>query len=927
MPQSTNQTTEHSRRHPSPDAQRVTLFERVDKPDNIRDTPTVDELLSAFKSGTYADAIADLRAEPDKEKRKAIKRGMLPAVTFSGTFGRRSSDALGVHSGFVCLDFDDVEDPAEMRDRLTAESRHVRAAFVSPSSTGVKALVPILVVDADTGEERLPLDDAEHKQAWSAVAARFPLATLDSGCKDVSRLCYVSHDPELAENESAVPVSHVLRSPERERHSTNAQTPNDYRPSGVTRDDPWPPPTVREMLRRVRMDRPPYDEWVKLIAATLDAVQGDHTTAAALLRERWPEESEGEYEAKLRAPLGKVTRGTLFMYAEQGGFRFDGGRAAHDRSASAVRPESPPLSVYGEEGDAPAGSEDGGSGEHLGQSEPRDAAPLLTGAPSIPAAVYDRLPRLFAAGCSHFSTWYERDVFLTGMLGTLSAALPHVRFHYDRTYHSPHLMLFVIAEAGRGKGAMSHAFKLLEPIADAKAERTKDNRAVWEAKRRAYEKKGASELVEAPGAEPGELLIIAGADTTLPALVQALAANPEGLLTAATEADQVSGAMRKEHGGFSPLWRAAFHHERYTKTTKSEGTVSVAAPRLAVCVSGTEAQFLPLVESVENGLFSRFGVYRFRAPLAYRSRLHASRNNDFDDFLTDTSGHVQHVYNALERRSEPLYIDVPPDLWEDVVDAGFQALFDRLFTGAGRAPEGFAANVFRGAVTAFRIASILTVYRLAESGADLSRAASVEADRESVEAGTALALVYVEHAMRQALHLTPALGKLPNMEGAGRMTGEQLDFLAALPETFTTGDALALVQPERSPSARSVERWLSKWTDPGGPLRRRGQGAYEKRATETRGGSGGTGGFLLGVAETHDLSRQPPVAEVAEPPRTAKPPPNRQLQVADENGLYGSVKPQTAKPPLPPQGDGLPAASVFIPDGFEDNGGDFFNLD
>ena len=336
-------------------AARVTMFKRANRPDDVLGVLPVVDVLGSIRDGKYAKAIAALRAEPDAGKRKAIKLGRLPAITFSGTFERRSNDAFDVHSGFVCLDFDDVEDPAEMRDRLTDESRHIRAAFVSPSGTGVKVLVPVLVVDADTGEERLPLSDAEHKQVWSAVAARFPLASLDSGCKDVSRLCYVSHDPELAENEDAAPVSHVLRSPERERQSTHNPTPNDYRPSGVTRDDPWAPPTVREMLRSVPMDRPPYDEWVKLIAATLDAVDGDRTTAAALLRERWPEESEGEYEAKLRAPLGKVTRGTLFMYADQGGFRFDGGRGADARSsgAAAVRPESPPLSAYEREDDPP----------------------------------------------------------------------------------------------------------------------------------------------------------------------------------------------------------------------------------------------------------------------------------------------------------------------------------------------------------------------------------------------------------------------------------------------------------------------------------------------------------------------------------------------------------------------------------------------
>ena len=46
-------------------------------------------------------------------------------------------------------------------------------------------------------------------------------------------------------------------------------------------DEAWSEGDVREMLRCVRMDRPPYDEWVRLIAATCDALGGDEAAAAA----------------------------------------------------------------------------------------------------------------------------------------------------------------------------------------------------------------------------------------------------------------------------------------------------------------------------------------------------------------------------------------------------------------------------------------------------------------------------------------------------------------------------------------------------------------------------------------------------------------------------------------------------------------------
>jgi hypothetical protein len=104
-------------------------------------------------------------------------------------------------------------------------------------------------------------------------------------------------------------------------------------------EEAWSEGDVREMLRCVRVDRPPYDEWVRLIAATCDALGGDEGAAARALMGRWPEEKEGEYAAKLRSRLGEVSRGTLLRAARAGGFRFAREReAARER----IKPLVPP---------------------------------------------------------------------------------------------------------------------------------------------------------------------------------------------------------------------------------------------------------------------------------------------------------------------------------------------------------------------------------------------------------------------------------------------------------------------------------------------------------------------------------------------------------------------------------------------------------
>ena len=109
------------------------------------------------------------------------------------------------------------------------------------------------------------------------------------------------------------------------------------RPSG----EAWSEGDVREMLRCIRMDRPNYDEWVRLIAATCDALGGDERAAARLLMGRWPEEKQGEYAAKLRSRLGEVSRGTLLREARSGGFRFEREREAERKRLEPLAPPPP----------------------------------------------------------------------------------------------------------------------------------------------------------------------------------------------------------------------------------------------------------------------------------------------------------------------------------------------------------------------------------------------------------------------------------------------------------------------------------------------------------------------------------------------------------------------------------------------------------
>jgi hypothetical protein len=173
---------------------------RVSTVKSARQTETSEYCLDDIRGwivegkGDFAKKIKMIRATSDEEKQVELKL-TLPGVMFSGTFHRRSSKELIQHSGLICMDFDDVEHPAETIDNMRFDP-HLALAFVSPRANGVKAVFCIP-------------DDGNHGNAFETVrdycATMYELQA-DEACKDVSRLCFLSVDPEAHYAPDALPL-------------------------------------------------------------------------------------------------------------------------------------------------------------------------------------------------------------------------------------------------------------------------------------------------------------------------------------------------------------------------------------------------------------------------------------------------------------------------------------------------------------------------------------------------------------------------------------------------------------------------------------------------------------------------------------------------------------------------------------------------
>lgn len=163
-------------------------------------SPTIMQVLENITTLTGADfpEIKQIREAENKDLKAKLKR-TLPAVTFSGLFeNSHKASELIKHSGFICIDIDSVDhangqsfDTQEMKTYLS-KIDVVYFACLSVGGRGLMALVPI----------RYP---ERHKDHFKQMQSDFQAIgiKIDVACSDVSRLRFITFDPEPVWKETA----------------------------------------------------------------------------------------------------------------------------------------------------------------------------------------------------------------------------------------------------------------------------------------------------------------------------------------------------------------------------------------------------------------------------------------------------------------------------------------------------------------------------------------------------------------------------------------------------------------------------------------------------------------------------------------------------------------------------------------------------
>lgn len=171
---------------------------------------SVTSILKAIKEGKWKDQILQIRGTENKEYRDKLKL-MVPGACFSGTFKKewhynqkkgkkqlkaRLDDHILSYTGIVVMDIDIKNEKIITRlKNMLIDDPYVYSFFLSPSG-GLKVLY---VVDSSAEHHK----KFAYEQVKSWMEDNYDIEVDKSG-KNLSRLCYVSYDPDLYINDDYV---------------------------------------------------------------------------------------------------------------------------------------------------------------------------------------------------------------------------------------------------------------------------------------------------------------------------------------------------------------------------------------------------------------------------------------------------------------------------------------------------------------------------------------------------------------------------------------------------------------------------------------------------------------------------------------------------------------------------------------------------
>jgi hypothetical protein len=409
----------------------------------------------------------------------------------------------------------------------------------------------------------------------------------------------------------------------------------------------------------------------------------------------------------------------------------------------------------------------------------------LSATKTIPDEVYQNLPDILKECTSVFEWQREKDVFLTGAIGVLSGCFNTVKGLYASEEYYPNLNCFIVAPPSSFKGRMKYARVLANTIHDKKVNDFKKSWNIY-----------LQEKTKNPNlTEPKQKLLFIPANSSASAIIRHLSENNESGIIFETEADTMSDTFKQDWGSYSDLIRKAFQHEIVSSSRKKDREYyELKCPKLSVVLSGTPEQVKNLIQSSENGLFSRMIYYAFDDIESWKSVAPGSKRLNLNKFFEEFSSKVKSVYDHFSKKQHVFYLS--EQQWKEL-DSQFSDYLNEITTFIH---QNTASIVKRLGLIQFRIAMILSILRHSEENSESTTINCSDVDFRSAQL---LSNVYLDHALAMFL-------KLPR-ESKLAINKQLKTFFDDLPENrvFTRKEAVNIGKVKKI-RKRTVDKYLKR---------------------------------------------------------------------------------------------------------------------
>lgn len=500
----------------------------------------INDVFHNIKEGVFASKINEYRESLNSiEIKSEILKTQLPCFTISGYFqGTRTLDGLIHYNPLIGLDYD-LKDQVKAKEIIVeaSENPYVYCGFISPTY-GVK-----LFIKTDSNED-------SHEDYFNEVRAYFDNyfgTESDSRVKDITRLCFVSDDPDLILNSDSLIFT------KSKRVENELEILWDFTENKITYKQGDRNNFAFQYSCNASRSGISFEETLTYLRNKIDIDEKELTATV-----------NSAYK-KTISEFNKFGRGSLNSTSS----------LLHYQTST----EGQKIINY-----------------DFKSSE----------SPSIKEEWYDLLPSAIKEACEQFEG-REKDIFITGLLTTLSAALHDVTGVYAGDIISPNLLSFVVAPAASGKSSIKYSREVL---------------------------KCYHEVVKSSDSFNNKLFFIPANSSS--SMIYELLENNDGIgLIFETEADTISNALKQEWGDFSDVLRKCFHNEPISMARKQNSEYfEVERPRFGVCLTGTPEQVAKFIPSTENGLYSRFLFYSFSEEFEWNDTLltiEPTKHNYFEE--------------------------------------------------------------------------------------------------------------------------------------------------------------------------------------------------------------------------------------------------------------------------------------------------------